>query len=421
MKLRQIIVFGEEVITNMNKNETVDKKPVIIVALITAVCVMGNEMLFIVMPIYWKFFGLTSLWQIGILLSANRIIRIPINSLVGWCYQRIDKRTGLLIAVFLSIISTYSYGVLKGFGVLLLMRVFWGIAWSFLRLGGYLTVISSSSPRSRGQLIGVYNGLWGLGALFGMLIGGVFTDIIGITAITTTFAIIGICSIPFLIRYVPATISAEEIGESESNGVDISRRRDLRAILLTGASIAFVVYGIFTSTLSKVVENQFGQEIDILTFTVGAVAVSGVLQSLRMMMDPFLAPFIGKLSDQRFGRVPMLLIALSIAAISLMIIPLNIPFILFLFIIFIYQIVSTVLITTSDSMAADFSSQAASVKTMTNYTLFVDLGSALGPLMGYFVIDFVGLPVLYWFAASLIIILLVYWLNRFRKKDIAIF
>ncbi len=132
--------------------KAISKGPVIIIAIITAISVFGNEMLLIVMPIYWDFFGLTALWQVGIILSMNRIIRLPINSIVGWCYQKISKRTGVLIAVILAILSTYSYGMLKGFWLLLFMRILWGISWSFLRLGGYLTVLTSSDNQTRGQL-----------------------------------------------------------------------------------------------------------------------------------------------------------------------------------------------------------------------------------------------------------------------------
>ena len=87
------------------------------------------------------------------------------------------------------------------------MRIVWGVSWSFLRLGGYLTVISSSDNKTRGQFIGLYNGLWVLGALFGMLIGGVFAELVGTRPITTGFAIIGILIIPLVIRYVPNTLS----------------------------------------------------------------------------------------------------------------------------------------------------------------------------------------------------------------------
>ncbi|MEK3888099.1 MFS transporter [Bacillus sp. FSL K6-3431] len=389
--------------------ENTGKKSVVIIALITAISVLGNEMLFIVMPIYWKFFGLTSMWQIGVLLSANRIIRLPINSLVGWCYQNMNKRTGLLLAVILAIISTYSYGTLKGFWLLLAMRILWGIAWSFLRLGGYLTVISCSDRQTRGHFIGLYNGLWGLGTLFGMLIGGIFTEIVGIPTITTVFAILGICSIPFVIRYVPNTVSDAGIEKREDHPSSLVNRKKLLPVLLNGLLVAFVVYGIFTSTLSKVIEHQIGENLVFLSFTVGAVAVAGILQAFRMGLDPFLAPLVGKWSDQKFGRIPLLMFALLLGTICLFIIPLNIPFIVFILVILVFQLVATLLITTSDSMAADLSGDISSVKTMTYYTLFVDLGSALGPLIGYLVIDFIGLQWLFWATGILMFFLLVFW------------
>ena len=44
---------------------------VIALALMTGVAVMGDAMLFIVLPLYWQEFGLHALWQIGLLLSIN--------------------------------------------------------------------------------------------------------------------------------------------------------------------------------------------------------------------------------------------------------------------------------------------------------------------------------------------------------------
>lgn len=396
------------------------KRAVVIVAIITAVSVLGNEMLFVVMPIYWKFFGLTSLWQIGVLLSANRLIRIPINSLVGWCYEKISKRNGLLIAVFAATVSTYSYGILKGFWLLLMMRVLWGIAWSFLRLGGYLTVMSNSTRKTSGHFIGLYNGIWGLGALFGMLIGGLFTDLIGIQTITTLFAVLGLCSIPFVILYVPNEKHiSDEPKQKEQTASQLNRKRLVR-IYLTGTLVAFVVYGIFTSTLSKLVEYQFNENVLIFSYSIGVVAVSGVLQSARMGMDPFLAPLIGKWSDQKFGRIPMLLFALSIGVLCLVLLPLNQSIYLFATTVLVFQVMSTILITSSDSLAIDLSSEFSSVKMMTNYTLFVDVGAALGPLLSYLVIDFIGITWLYWLTAIILICLFILWVQEFRIQRTAL-
>lgn len=398
------------------QQEKLSKKPVVTIALITAISLLGNEMLFIVLPIYWKFFGLTSLWQVGVLLSANRIIRLPLNPLVGWCYQKINKRNGILIAVILAIISTFSYGVVKGFWLLLTMRIIWGIAWSFLRLGGYLTVISSSNKKTRGHFIGIYNGLWGLGALFGMLIGGIFAEVIGIRTITTGFAILGLCSIPFVIRFIPTSFTVPETKEKVDYHTALANRKKLIPVLTNGLFIAFVVYGIFSSTLSKVIEFHIDENLMIFSYTLGAAAIAGMIQAIRMGLDPFIAPQIGRLSDQKFGRIPLLIFALLIGAICLSIIPTEISFTSVVIVILVFQFISTLLITTSDSLAADISNGPTSIKTMTLYTLFVDLGSALGPLISFFIIDFIGLHWLYWITSLLMILALVFWTKGYQRQ-----
>ncbi|MBO0991640.1 MFS transporter [Bacillus sp. SD088] len=399
--------------------KAVNKSPVIIIAIITAISILGNEMLLIVMPIYWEFFGLTALWQVGIILSINRIIRIPINSVVGWCYQRISKRTGVLIAVVLAIISTYSYGTLKGFWLLLIMRILWGISWSLLRLGGYLTVLSSSNRQTRGQLIGLYNGLWGLGTLIGMLIGGLFADLIGIKWITTVFAILGVLTLPFAVRFVPNSLSEVDTKRPTDGKVSILKNKQQLKILFNGLLVALIVYGIFFSTISKLMEYQMNQNFIILGFSLGAAAVAGIVQSVKLGTDPFTAPLIGRLSDGKMGRIPMLLFAYILGAILFVFIPLSMPFPLFLILIFAFQLVATIFITTSDSLAADAANGPASVKMMTHYTLVVDLGSALGPLISFFVLDFIGIKWLYWITSLLLLVTFIYWVItlRYQKRS----
>jgi DHA1 family multidrug resistance protein-like MFS transporter len=148
----------------MNKN---DKSQVITVALITALCLLGDSMLYVVLPTHWKELGLASLWEVGILLSVNRLVRVPLNPIAGWLYQRISHRTGILLAVMLSVVTTAAYGM-SGFWVLLLMRCLWGAAWTFLRLGAYFLIVNISTDDNRGQLMGLYNGLFRLGSLVGM-------------------------------------------------------------------------------------------------------------------------------------------------------------------------------------------------------------------------------------------------------------
>ncbi|MBS4200973.1 MFS transporter [Bacillus sp. FJAT-49732] len=395
---------------------TFKKRPVITIALITAICLLGNEMLFIVLPIYWKFFGLDSLWQVGVLLSINRFVRIPINSIVGWCYHKISKRTGVLFAIVLASFSTYSYGVLKGFWLLLLVRILWGVAWSFLRLGGYLTVIASSDGKTRGQLIGLYNGLWGLGTLFGMLIGGLLSDLVGISSITTGFAILAVLTIPLAIKFIPNVPNAEHSVEKQTGSTLGSALH--RKVLFNGLFVAFVVYGVFFTTISKVIEFHLDGTVLIWGMSIGAAAITGVVQSVKMGIDPFLAPAIGRWSDLKFGRVPLLTIAFLGGALFLAVIPFAVNYALLLAMILAFQIICTLLITMSDSLAADLAKGPLSIKTMTNYTLFADLGAAVGPLLSFIVLDFVGLPWLYGFTSLLLFIAFLFWLKEIRKQKV---
>lgn len=95
-------------------------------------------MLYIALPIYWQDAGLDSLWEVGILLSINRFIRLPINPFTGWLYNRISLRQGLLLAVICALIVNLGYGFANSLWLWIILRCIWGIAWSLLSIVAYL-------------------------------------------------------------------------------------------------------------------------------------------------------------------------------------------------------------------------------------------------------------------------------------------
>lgn len=102
-------------------------RPVVIVALVTALCLAGDSMLYIALPIYWHEVGLEALWQVGVLLSINRLIRLPFNPLIGRLYKHLALKTGLLLAVVIGVLSTAGYGLASGFLAWVLLRGLWEI------------------------------------------------------------------------------------------------------------------------------------------------------------------------------------------------------------------------------------------------------------------------------------------------------
>lgn len=86
-------------------------------AVVSAFCLTGDTMLYIALPLFWQECGLTALWQVGVLLAVNRLVRLPLNPLVRLLYTRIDQRTGMALAVVLAASTTLLYGVAQSFAL----------------------------------------------------------------------------------------------------------------------------------------------------------------------------------------------------------------------------------------------------------------------------------------------------------------
>jgi MFS family permease len=219
------------------------------VAIVTDLSLLGDSMLYIVLPIYWEEVGLDSIWQVGILLSINRFIRLPFNPIVGWIYKRISLRTGLVIAVVPGSITTLGYGFFKGFVAWIILRGLWGIAWSFFRIGGLSSVAYYADVNHRGEAMGLYNGLYRLGSLFGMLLGGIFVMIIGLEAVSIIFGCFSILGLPLIIRSFGTGLSAqaEKVATTIQESLPTpSMLKHKVIIIMSGFFIAMLFQGVMS-------------------------------------------------------------------------------------------------------------------------------------------------------------------------------
>ena len=386
-------------------------KPVIVLALLTAACLVGDSMLYIVMPTHWREFGLDSLWEVGILLSANRLVRLPLNPLVGWAYRRISTRQGVLIAAILALLTTLSYGFVKGFYPLLLIRCIWGVAWSFLRLGSFFAIADCASDTNRGHCMGVFNGLYRLGSLAGMLAGGFIADLFGLTATALFFGAVTFSAIPAAFLSVPAAKNHSKSPAEASAPLSVLwRDAGVLLALVTGAVVAMIYQGVFTATLSYLVETHNSSTVSLAGFVFGAASLAGILQAIRWSWEPWLAPWVGIKSDGRHGRKKVLLLSLFLAALLFCLLPLDIPLLPWLLVVMGVQVTATALTTLTDAVAADAANRAAKVLVLTAYSLAIDLGSAIGPIIGYLLNSNLDPYAAYWMAAVSLLALAVAWL-----------
>lgn len=361
-------------------------RPVVLLAAVTALCLVGDSMLYVALPVHWEEFGLTSLWQAGVLLSVNRLVRLPLNPAVSRLYRRISARSGMLLAAALAAATTAGYGLAGSFAALIVLRALWGLAWTFLRLGAYFTVLTTADDSSQGRAMGMYNGLMRTGSLFGMLLGGVLADTWGTGLTCAFFASVSVLAVPLIWFAVPRNAKgmAEEAAAGE-DGYSLFSHWKVLSVLLIGTAVAFVYQGMLISTLSYLVKIRISAGLDLGWALVGAASLGGVLQAVRWSWEPFLAPFFGWLSDHpRAGRKKTFIVSSLIGAALFAFLPADMSLLPWLLLLLLLQVTATALTTAGDAVAADTAVRSgAKIKVITAYSVLTDVGAAAGPAAAF--------------------------------------
>ncbi len=400
---------------------TEDKKHIVIFALITAICLFGDSMLYVVLPVHYEEAGLSSLWAVGIILAVNRIVRLPLNPCIGFLYRHISERTGILVAVFLAVVTTLSYGFLDSLAWWILARCVWGVAWTLLRLGSLFCILKLSTPANRGNMTGLYNGLYRLGSLVGMLAGGILADTVGLRMTAVIFGSAGVIALLLTLFYIPKgnpDEQASHAGSSLREGFAlISRNSKLFWLIITGGLMALAIQGVLAATLSRLIDVHTGGEISLWGTVIGAASLAGFFQALRWGWEPWLAPMVGKISDRRFGWQRMFVYTLLMGAVFFGILALPLPLPVWFCCLLGLQCSATAVNTVSEAAATDAASASSGAHALLmHYALIVDIGSALGPLIAYGMNAFLGINAVYLFCAALFLPLALVWK---RKADTA--
>lgn len=386
------------------------QKQVVFISLITAFALIGDSMLYIVLPIYWREIGLSSIWEVGLLLSINRFIRIPLAPVVWWLYRYVPMKTGVLIAILLASVTTMLYGV-SGFWLLLICRCAWGLAWTLLRMSG-MRLIAEMDEGAQGHLTGLYNGLYRLGSLFGMLFGGIFASLIGFQSMTLVFGLLTLLGCIFY-------VSLDEIEKGKKTQVYQGMKekwfsRGVVKVLLTGMMVALIIQGLFASTLSHVIEAKTGQHGFVLFgYVIGAAALSGGLQAIRWGWEPFVAPRTGRWFDGIVMKERMLCwMFLSFGGLSFLGVMLKVSS-WFLLMLLLIQLMATIVTTFTDTLAFQkASAQTDKNRFLASYSFVQDMGAALGPLCGYTLIQFFGTNSVFWLMLIISLMLVSMWIRN---------
>jgi DHA1 family multidrug resistance protein-like MFS transporter len=392
------------------------------VAAAIGLCILGDSLLYTILPLEADSLGLT-LAMVGVLLSANRLVRLATNRWASALFERWGPYRAFLAACILGLLSTMLYGASRGFVVLLAARMMWGAAWSALRQGGYQAVWSGDSG-SKGRLTGLLWGIVRLGSALSVVFGGMLYDRYGFhtTLILVTMVTSLAAPVAWLMPWPQGAgrTAVQQSSRSESPIRPYSTpvsgwRRDLALALDAADRFWLTAAGGLQLLSSSVIIATSGLLLATLTTReaglnwLGIGTLTGLLQGARWLSDITFGPALGYLSD-RFGQ-PDTALGLGILAlcsiIGLTVLPAGAA---------IYCLLIALLCDSGLSIILSAAASGAAIHTHRPH-LFVgvfatstDIGSALGPLVALSLGQAIGFPVMYVAISSLC--LLAIWRYR---------
>ncbi len=370
--------------------------------LATALSLMGDATLYTVLPTHSADAGI-ALGSVGLMLGANRAIRLLSNGATGYAYDRLPRRSLFVPALFLGALSTAIYAGTQGFWPLLLGRLLWGLSWSGIWVGGATVILDISTAANRGRWTGLYQTWFFLGATMGSFGGGLLTDSLGYAQALWIGAGLTLVGALLALWLLPETRGLRpEAGETTITDPEPTAETPLRAnapfwgAVMSQCANRFITAGVLSATMGLLVQGRLAES----GFALGVATLTGLLTAGRTTLSMLVAPLAGTLSDRLGNRWLVMVVSLAAGAVGL-----GLTGAAGLWPVLIGILVGAAASGSVQSLATtltgDLVGRAQRGRAIGLQHTVGDLGSALGPPVAYALLPLIGLPGIYWLCAAL--------------------
>lgn len=265
-------------------------------AIVLALCLPSDVLLYLLLPLHADAFGIT-LAEAGVLLAANRLVRIFGYSYVVRYYARFGDRPTVMLAAATAAVCALGNGFISGFWWLLILRLGWGLAYAAMNLS--TQVLATSEPAGAAHRSGRSRAFVAIGPMVALPLGALISMEFGPRII---FVLLAGASLVgwWVARGLPGTghLMPAPTGRRFKAPDSVAVWSFIEGVALDGLFI-------------------FGLALQAQTVMGGdAVLVAGVLLALRYVSEMLLSPLGGRAAEQ-FGAVRMLVIFSVLTGIAL--------------------------------------------------------------------------------------------------------
>ena len=264
-------------------------------ALALALSLPTDVVLYLLLPMYAEQFKV-SLVEAGVLLAANRLVRIAGYGFVARLYAKRGDRFVCMLAVIAATFCSLGYATLSGLWALLPLRLLWGLAFAALNLS--TQALATADPVGAAQRSGRSRAFIALGPAISLPLAALAAYWYGPRLIFWALAATALCGVLF--TYVLPAQSYPT--PAKRRGLALPGSLDMWSFLE-----GFTLDGLFIIGLSYLGSDLFPE---------GAVMTAGILLALRYLGEIILSPVGGRLAE-RFGAERLLLFLSCLTAVGL--------------------------------------------------------------------------------------------------------
>ena len=272
-------------------------RPVLASSGVLSLALLGDALIYAVLPVHAPAFGISLAW-VGILLSANRFIRVFAYGWVAQLTMVIGLRHTCIVAAAGAVLSTAGYGLGQGETVLLAARLLWGLSYAALVLATLAYAVEQRS--GAGARIGWSRTVQRLGPIAALLGGAWLTALMGPRAVFVALAGVTLLALP-LAFFLPRD-TAPRVRTPRTPSLQRPRAVDLLFFLQ-----GFGVDGVFALSITLILARH--QTLSV------AVVSGGALLAMRHLSEAVAAPLFGVLAD-RYGARRMFILAVGLTALG---------------------------------------------------------------------------------------------------------
>jgi MFS transporter, DHA1 family, inner membrane transport protein len=348
-------------------------RPTVLAAMVLSLALLGDSLLYAALPLNSTTFGISVAWA-GVLLSANRIVRLFVYPLLPHIVDLVGFRSFTIAGAALGAFSTLAFAVASGPWALLGARIVWGIVFGALSLA--TLAYATHSADGAGARVGVSLSLRELGPIVSLTAGALLATAAGIRSALIVLGAISLLAVPTAFA-LPRSIQAKPDRSIAQNQPSATVHR--HGVL--SAMMGFVADGLFPATIALLlIESQNAA---------AAVIAAGTLLALKRAVVVIVGPLSGHAAD-RFGARAITILGFIVMAQGTILIACGNVFVGAI------VLVSGAAVTSSSiPLLADSGDTRERLSSLARLGLARDVGAAVGPLVAPALFQAIGGSLLY--------------------------